>query len=513
MAILINLARFLVFNMFFKLLKLVFIAALLFVNAWVLYLFYTPNNPEHLKYIPKNANLVFSVNTKQLSSELAHAALFEKDQFLNLLEKEEGEESFFADKLDNGLSLSGRMTMISFTDSVSGKSVTCFLVDVNDPQRFTEFLTEQEFEVEKAEENISLSYWNESPLAFNDEVAAIASDTGAHMMNALTGLLKKGAVAENEYANNLVGDFHDFSIYSMLNDPEKILSVFLSEIKLTGDFNAESVDVEITATLKDEAGTKGNFFNAHKNSTAVPEYLQEGFLNMHFDVHTKKIFNIITEKIMLGKTRSVNRAVFKELSDNLGNKLLIRTMELKAIPNSDTSGKFDYYPLKNEIAIIIPMIDIVAEVNDKFFIRQLLDHFTGDSLPMEKDGEFYVFKSDFNINYYIHLDDNTLIISYTKKKDIDLEEEFKDYSNWIWYDLNGAMESITPEGNLIFETIISGGAEVMNEGIPFSNMYFYSTGEENHKVNWEGKIFFKSKENHTLIEFIRYIPNMMETVL
>lgn len=523
MAILINLARFLVFNMVFKLLKLVFIAALLFVNGWILYLFYAPNNPHHLKYVPKNADLVFSINTKQLSSELIHAALFERDQFLKLLEQEEGEESFLEGKLDNGLGLLGRMTLLYFPDSSSGENITCFLLDVNDPERFSAFIEEQGYTVEKNEEGISISNWSEEDIddanrsgalvVFNDEVAAISSDKGEHVLPGLENLISKGAKGENEFATGLVGDFHDFSVYGSMNDPEKILAAFLSDIRLTGDFTEESIELGITTTLKDESNVKGNFFNEHKYATGVDDYLKEGFLNMHFDVHTAKIFNIIIEKTILGKGRSINRAIFKELSKNLGNKIMIRCDEIKAIPNNDTSGKYDAYPLKNAIAIMIPMVEIEAEVNDRLFIHQALEHFTGDSLPMEKDGEFYVFKSDFNTNYYIHLSDDVLTISYTKKKGTGLAEQFDEYSNWIWYDLSGALESITPEGNYLFQTIISGGADVMNEGIPFDNMYFYSTGEEKGKVNWEGKIFFKSKENHTLIEFIRYIPNMMETVL
>jgi len=513
LAILINLARFLVFNMLFKLLKLVFIAALLFVNAWILYLFYAPNNPQHLKYIPKDANLVFSVNTKELSSELAHAALFEKDQFMKLLEKKEGEESFFEGKLDNGLNMLGRMTMVNFQDSISGNSISCFLVDINDVERFTAFLQEQEAEVEVSTENISQCYWNESFVAYNEEVAAISADQGDFVMKALTDLLVAGAKAENEFANGLVGDFHDFSVYSKLNDPEKTLTAFLTDIKLTGDFTEECVEVAVTTTLNHEIETKGNFFNEHKHSTAVPDYLKDGFLNMHFDVNTKKIFSIIIEKTIIGRARSLNRAIFKELSDNLGNKIMIRAEGMKVIPNSDTTGKFDYWPLKNDLGIYIPMVDIVAEVNDNFFIHQVLEHFTGDSLPMEKDGEFYVFKSDFNMNYYFHLDKETLTISHTKKKGINLDEQFEDYSNWIYYDLNKALESLAPEGNIIYQSVITGGAEIMAEGIPFSNMYFYSTGEQNGKAEWKGKIFFKSKENHSLIEFIRYIPDMMGSVL
>lgn len=499
--------------MVFKLLKLVFIAALLFVNAWVLYIFWLPNNPHHLKYIPKNANLVFSVNTKQLSSELAHAALFEKKQFMKLLEKEDGEESFFADKLDNGLAMLGRMTMVNFTDSSSGKDISCFLVDVNDETRFSEFLQEQENEVEKAEEGISVSAWNETPIVFNNEVAVISLDSGIHVLPAIAQLLKNGAKAENEFANGLVGDFHDFSVYSKVSDPEKTLAAFLTDIKLTGDFMEDYLEVNGVSTLNHDIETKGNFFNEHKHSGEVPDYLKEGFLNMHFDVHTKKIFRIIIEKTIIGRERSLNRAIFKELSDNLGTRLMIRAEGVKAIPNTDTTGKFDNWPLKTDIAVFIPLVDIVAEINDKFFIRQLLEHFTGDSLPMEKDGEFYVFNSDFNVTYYFHLDDKALTISHTRKKGIDLDEQFADYSNWIWYDLDGALESLTPEGNVIFQTIISGGAEVMADGIPFSNMHFYSTGEENGKANFRGKIFFKSQENHSLIEFIRYIPRMMGTVL
>lgn len=489
-----------------KVFRIVFISVLLFANAFAYFIVYSPNTPKHLSYIPDNATMVFSVNSKNIAGTLTYNALFDQENFSPLIEHETEDDFEWSGSFDNGLSLFGRITMMSVPDADSGRLHSVVLLDIADQSQLIRYLSENESKPEDLDEKNSYAQSGRTGVAFNQEVAVIITGKSSHLTKKkmALGILNKSAPSKEEWIA-----LNDASDFTMVLHPgiEKMdaapalkgmIGSFIHSMQLRGVFGEQNINMnyvlETDPALLDDAS---KVFVLHEHSETIPDALMDGIFNLHLSFEPERWVEWMSKGNLLNLPDSLKQPIYAGLEKSLGNRFVLEVDGVRIL-------RLEKKEHENGISSVpVPDFKAAFSLKDPETVKALFSQLQRDSVVLADSGGVYTFKTPFDIEYHFLIQGNALAMSTTDRYITNPEEYFHGFSNWFYFNAANFIEAIPMESPIGF--MIKG---VMEEVSSVHYGYGFSTGTEANKVNFEGKLFYNDKKKHSLVESIMFIQSM-----
>lgn len=489
-----------------KIIRILFITLLLGVNTLIYYIYFQPNKPKHLAYIPEDAVMVFTVNTKEISGKLAYTALFNEEEFSELLEGEEESDIDWAENVNNGLNFFGRITMMLIPDPDSIIPFSCMMLDIASESQFRKFLEKKEAAFEDLEGGITYAELESGSFVYNEEVAVIFN--GGYHPNDWKKigseiLMKKNPIKHfSEDENNLNKDFMmsvSPGIEKMDEAPalKGMMGSFIHKLIFSGEFKDEFVgmnyELVTDSTLLNDASA---VFEKHEFKNEIPEELQEGIFNFHMTFNPEKWVEWMEKGNFLSIPDSVSKSIYSGLKQSLDQHFVLQVagVRLMRIDLDSTKNGMKTFP--------IPDFKAAFSLRDSKPVQLVFDQLVLDSV-MTKTEDVYLYTSPFQLQYKFKLSNESLSLSTTDEFILDPKNHFHGFSNWFYFNAENYIESI-PGDNPIGFTV----REVMQMVNSIHYGYGYSTSTKGNHLMWEGKMYYSEKKKNSLIETIKFIQKM-----
>lgn len=489
-----------------KLFRIFFISLLLTVNTFIYFIFFQVNIPKHLAYIPDNAMMVFSINTKEISGKLAYSALFNEKDFSELIDSDKESGIDWSENINNGLNFFGRITMLFLPNPDSIIPISCMMVDVSSEKQLHSFLKKQNAEFENPETGITYSVTESGVIMFNEEIALIFNGVENHEQWRKSGLdvLNKKFATGNQKGIEQYYD-KDFiistkpGIEKMTDAPalKGIMGSFIQKLILSGDFQdtfvAMNYELVTDSTLLSDAS---KVFEKHEFSSTIPDELKQGIFNFHMTFNPEQWIDWMQKGNYLAIPDSISNDVYTGLQQSLGQQFVLQVDEIRLI-------KIDFDSTKNGMKTF-PLPDFKASftLKDNEIVQMLFEQMTSKGI-LTKENAQYQFKSQFDIKYNFKIEENVLAISTTDDFILDPQNHFYGFSNWFYFNAENYIEAI-PADNPIGYTV----KEVMHMVNSINYGYGYSTGTDKNRVLWEGNMYYTEMKKHSLIETIKFMHKM-----
>lgn len=487
-----------------KVFRIIFISVLLFANAFAYFIAYSPNEPKHLAYIPGNAMMVFSVNTKNIAGSLTYSFLFNQEEFSSLVDQETEGGPDWSKNVNNGLNLFGRMTILMVPGGDGELPASVILSDISSHDRLQSFLQENGGTIEDLDEKNHYSAQGNSAFAFNDEVAVIISgpEKEESKKKLAISILNKTIPSEKEWFS--VSDPNDFTmvlkpgIEKMDQAPalKGMIGSFIHSLGLSGNFKEENIDMRYSMTTDPELlADASTVFQMHEHTSDIPQELQEGIFRLQLTFEPARWVEWIKKGDLLNIPDSLEAKLYDGLQSSLGNHFILEVDGCRILRiDTDTNSAAG---LKS-----LPVPDFKAgfELRNPETAKALLEQLRADSLIRPDSGGVYSYTTPFDIDYHFTVIGNTLCMSTTDRYITDPASQFHGFSNYFYFNVSHFIEAIPMESPFGF--MIRG---VMEEVATVHYGFGYSVGTEANTMKWEGKLFYNDKKKHSLIETVRFL--------
>jgi hypothetical protein len=496
-----------------KVIRLLFISALLFVNAYIYFLALSPNEPRHLSYIPADARMSISVNTRQISGKMAYSMLFDQEEFNTLLADREPGEGDFMKELDNGTDLfSGRITMALIASKDSGALNSVVFADLASEKKLRQSIEKDGAQIEALGENSFVALKGDMAIGFNHEIALMVSGPSGYLgkKEIIRSILAKEN--PNKEVWPLKDDAHDFNMFvhpgieTMQDAPalKGVIGSFIKTIGLEGTFRKSFIEMDYSmetdpALLADAS----QVFSQHDHLEKVPEEMQDGIFHMHMTFHPQKWVEWIEKGDLLGLPDSVQSMVYGGLKQTIGDQFVMEVDGARIFEFKSDSAE-------NKMnTMVIPEFKVSFTLKDQKSVKELMEFLVLDSVMLRDSGGVYKYPSPSGLDYYFLVQQNVLALSTSDRFITNVADHFKGFSNYMYFNVQNFIDAIPGTGNPIGFII----KRMMDSYASIHYGYAYSVGASGNKINWKGRMYFSEKENHSLIETIFFLERMAAVVI
>ncbi|HCA83296.1 MAG TPA: hypothetical protein DEP18_05875 [Flavobacteriales bacterium] len=497
-----------------KAFRIIFASVLLFLNAFIYSVAFSPNEPAHLHYIPADAQAVICMNSRSIAGTLLYNVFFHEEQIVSLMEgDDESEKIDWTANMDNGLQFLGRITFV-IMQAPSGEQLSFMMADVAKESKLEKFLSKREGTAEDLDQAVHFHSDGSVSFAYNNEVALIftgSKDLAAIKKTALHVLHQKNpsprdwkTIAGEE---DFMMELHP-GIEKMDDAPalKGLLGSFISSLRFNGVFGEDGLDMKyVLSTDPSLLANASDVFVLHEHQKEIPVDLLDGIFNLHLTFDPDRWVDWIAKGDLLDVPDSLESKLYGGLRSGLGDKFVLEVDGVRIVRFSE--DQLNPSDKKKGISSVpIPEFKAAFALTDPDKIRDMMDQLAVDTLIRKDSSGYYSFSTPFNMDYHFIVQGNVLAMSNTDRYITDIDPLYKGFSNWFYFNSSNFISAIPIDSPFGF--MIKG---VMEEISTVHYGYGYSVGTNANNVNFDGKIFYNDKKKHSLIEtisFMRAIASM-----
>ncbi len=468
-----------------KFFKLLLISALLLINAALYYLYFKPERLHHTAFVPADASLVVSLNTRGLSEKLLYTALFREQEFSALLERKQPASSpMQLGKLDNGLRFYGTITF--FVRPLATGTLNGVLLDVSDPARLERFLAEEGYELSMPLEGIRFASGNgkSSCVAFTDEVAVWLNARPEQEVRRFATELLARPKGETTLIIPSGSDLYIHNTFDPASNPffesgTCALSFGDTSIVLDGNWQVSS-------------GQAALFTAAAQRDRPDPN-LFKGTLRVQLHARLAPLMSNLLQRIP-GKDSLF--FLSDTLAMALGEKLVFQLENAKV-------ERIEQTPPAGRTTRILPRFYALLEVADTALLHQQLRRGVAEG-QLQKEpaqGEYTYRKDDFYLALRVSANELTLTTGDTFPEG-QLATQFYGFPNWIYFDIRHFFRTVeTPS----FATEMA--LSFVKSLIDIERGYFYVDNVSSNQVSWKGHLLYAGNAD-PLIQSLRFAEKL-----
>lgn len=471
-------------------LQVLFICLVLLVNASVYQKYNYFSAARHLKYIPSNALLSITFNTKAFGTKVFKTFLYKNEEFSDLIESIEPEKRKPGNVFESGLDLTNQASVYLNVDHTNPNlGYVSLIADIASRSNVESSLIKQGFKAVAGKNGI-FKKDEKNYVVLNDEIIAFVAFINEKIEDkdindALFAVIEPKENSIEKLALPYLEKDEELIIIGQpkhLSKESEWIEQFISYGSLKGDAFELHTDILFNTTIS-------TYFSEHKTDTSFNFDDLDGYAYLKSTFNAPNANDIFSKFKIITFNDSLTNMLSPALQDQYASGLELycfnlQKAELILSPDAPTDLKI---LSKN---FLLPAFDFRLHCSNAAKIDTIFNQLSAQNQMVKEENNWYLWNRDKYYSLYFGIKNDWLNI--TTKKITEHQMPETGYSNVFYFNSDKFSQKLPFFGSQL----------IADELKVFEHVLFYSTSAKGNKLHTEGKIVFASKKD-ALLELIR----------